>query len=69
MIVYERLWETMKKKGISQYTLIKDYKFSTGQLDRLRKNENISSFTVNQLCHILDCKVEDIMEYRKDGEV
>lgn len=68
MIVFYRLWETMKRKGISQYSLIKDYHISTGQLDRLRKNENISSFTMNQLCRILDCKVEDIMEYIPDEE-
>ncbi len=63
MIVFDRLWETMKKKGITQYSLIKDYKISTGQLDRLRKNENISSYTMNQLCKILRCKLEDIAEY------
>lgn len=39
MIVYDKLWETMKEKGISQYKLIKDYGISTGQLDRLRKTE------------------------------
>ena len=43
MIVYNRLWETMKKQGISQYKLIKDYKISSGQLDRLRKNDNVST--------------------------
>ncbi len=68
MIVFNRLWETMKRKGISQYALIKEYRISTGQLDRLRKNENISSYTMNQLCRILDCKIEDIMEYIPDQE-
>ncbi len=63
MIVYDRLWETMKNRGISQYMLIKQHKFSTGQLDRLRKNENVSSFTLNQLCKILHCRIEDIAEY------
>ena len=43
MISFEPLWETMKKKGISQYKLIKEYKISTGQLDRLRKNGNVST--------------------------
>ena len=66
MIVFNRLWETMKKRGISQYALIKDYKISTGQLDRLRKNENISSYTMNQLCRILKCRLEDIAEYVED---
>jgi DNA-binding Xre family transcriptional regulator len=66
MIVYDRLWQTMKRKGISQYKLIKDYHFSTGQLDRLRKNENVSTFTLDQLCTILDCQLEEIAEYRPD---
>ena len=63
MIVFNRLWATMKKQGISQYRLIKDYKISSGQLDRLRKNDNVSTFTLNQLCKILDCKLDDIAEY------
>lgn len=66
MIVYNRLWETMKKKGISQYKLIKDYKISSGQLDRLRKNDNVSTFTLNQLCKILNCSLNDIAEYIED---
>lgn len=66
MISYERLWKTMKEKGISQYQLIKDYGFSTGQLDRLRKNGNINSYTLNELCRILDCRIEDIVEYHKE---
>mgnify|MGYP000286686892 FL=1 len=43
----------MKERNISQYKLIKDYHISTGQLDRLRKNENVNSYTLNQLCKIL----------------
>ncbi len=66
MIVYERLWSTMKNKGVSQYRLLKEYGFSSGQLDRLRKNENVSTFTLNRLCEILDCRLEDISEYRKE---
>jgi len=66
MIIYDRLWATMKKKGISQYKLIHEYGFSNGQLDRLRKNENVNSYTINTLCRILDCAVEDVMEYRKE---
>ncbi len=65
MISYERLWTVMKTKGISQYKLIKEYGFSSGQLDRLRKNENISTFTLNRLCEILDCSLGDIAEYKK----
>lgn len=65
MIVFDRLWNTMEEKGISQYKLINTYKFSKGQLDRLRKNNNISTHTLNTLCEILDCKLEDIAEYKK----
>lgn len=68
MIVFDRLWVTMKEKGFSQYRLLKEYKFSSGQLDRLRKNENVSTYTLNQLCDILDCELSDIAEYRKSQE-
>ena len=66
MISYDKLWKTLSEKNISQYKLIKHYHISTGQLDRLRKNENVSTYTLNQLCTILDCKLEDIAEYVKD---
>ena len=66
VIVYDKLWETMRVRGISQYKLIKDHHVSSGQLDRLRKNENVSTYTLNQLCTILDCQLEDIAEYRKE---
>lgn len=66
MIVYDRLWKTMKERDISQYKLIKEHKISTGQLDRLRKNDNVSTYTLNQLCRILDCKLEDIAEYKSE---
>ena len=65
MISYEKLWATMKEKGVSQYKLIKEYKISTGQLDRLRKNENVNTYTLDQLCRILDCSLDDIAEYRE----
>lgn len=68
MIVFNKLWDTMRQKGVSQYRLIKDFGISTGQLDRLRKNENVSTFTLNQLCKILDCKLEDIAEYIRESE-
>ena len=66
LIVFDKLWQTLKDKNISQYTLIHKYGFSTGQLDRLRKNENINSYTLNTLCKILNCKIEDIAEYIPD---
>jgi len=66
VIVYNKLWQTMKEKNVSQYQLIKKYGISTGQLDRLRKNGNVNSYTLNTLCEILDCRLEDIAEYEKD---
>lgn len=63
MIVFDRLWETMKNRGISQYKLIQEYKVSNGQLDRLRKNGNVSTYTLNQLCKILHCRLDGISEY------
>jgi len=53
----------MKEKGISQYKLMKEYHVSSGQLDRLRKNGNVNTYTLNQLCEILNCRLEDIAEY------
>lgn len=66
LIVFDRLWETMKAKGVSQYKLIKEYKVSSGQLDRLRKNDHVSTYTLNQLCKILHCRLEDIAEYKEE---
>lgn len=66
MIVFDNLWKTMKTKGVSQYKLIKEFGISTGQLDRLRKNENVNVYTLNTLCSILDCNIEDIATYVKD---
>ena len=66
MIVFDRLWETMREKGVTQYKLIKEYKFSAGQLDRLRKNENISTYTLDQLCRILGCGLEEVAAYVSD---
>ncbi len=62
MIVYDKLWETMKQRKITQYTLIKEYGISTGQLDRLRKDENVSTHTLDMLCQILQCHLEDVAE-------
>lgn len=68
MIKFDRLWKKMNEQGLSQYKLIKEYGFSSGQLDRLRKNENINTFTLNKLCSILNCKLEDIAEYIPEDE-
>ena len=64
MIVFDKLWDEIKKKGISQYKLIKEYGISTGQLDRLRKNGNVNTHTLDLICEILDCDLSDIAEYK-----
>ena len=65
LITYDKLWITMKKKNISQYKLINEYHISAGQLSRLRKNAHVSTHTLDTLCNILDCRIEDIMTFHK----
>ncbi len=68
MISYDPLWKTLKEKNISQYRLIKDYGIDNAQLHRLRNNMIVKTVIIDTLCRILDCKVEDIMEYVPDEE-
>lgn len=63
MISYDRLWLTMKEKGVTQYTLIKKHHISPGQITRLKRNESVSTHTIEIFCKILSCNVEDIMQY------
>ena len=56
----------MKSKNISQYRLIKDYGVDKAQLHRLRKNMVAKTLILNTLCEILDCRIEDIIEYVPD---
>ena len=67
MITYQRLWETMKKRGITQYHLIKREKFSAGQIGRLKNNQTVSTQTLDTLCRLLSCRIEDIVTYIPDG--
>ena len=69
MIRYDRLWETMKQRGVSQYALYPHHKINRSQLDRLRKNKNVETNTIDRLCNILHCRVEDIMEHIPDDNV
>ena len=65
MIVYDKLWETMKRRGVSQYVLIKRFGVSPAQITRLKRNEGVSTNTIDKLCLILGCQVLDIMEFRE----
>lgn len=66
MIVFDRLWDLLKERGITQYKLINVYHISPAQITRLKRNNNINTHTINMLCEILNCRVEDIMEYISD---
>lgn len=66
MISYEPLYKTLKRKGISTYKLIQEYGISRSLLDRLKHNRPISTVTLNDLCNILHCPVEDILVYIED---
>lgn len=68
MIVFYRLWDCLKEKGITQYALINKYHVSPGQITRLKRNESVSTHTINVFCEILDCNVEDIMQFLPDNE-
>lgn len=68
MISYDPLWKTMKQKGLTTYSLIKNFSFSRGTLDSLKQNRNISTATLNDLCKILSCRVEDVILYIPDDE-
>ena len=63
MISYAPLWETMKQKGFTTYTLRNVYEFGGSIIQRLQKNESVSTNTLDDLCRILDCSLSDIAEY------
>lgn len=66
MISYAPFYNTLKAKGITTYKLIKDYNISRSLLDRLKHNKPISTVTLDDLCKILDCPVDGIIEYIKE---
>ena len=67
MIVYNRLWETMKRKGITKYYLTAKCGFSPSMITRLKRNQSVTIDTIDRLCRILDCNIEDIAEYIKES--
>ena len=68
MIVYTKLWETMQNRNMSAYKLTQYHGFSTHTISRLRHNAGISIKLIDDLCRLLSCRVEDIMEYLPDEE-
>ena len=66
MITYEPFFETLKRKGITTYKLINEYNFSKGTLDSLKQNKNITMETLNYICTLLECEVDDVIKYTSD---
>ena len=67
MISFKPFYNTLKEKNISTYKLITQYGISRSLLDRLKHDKPISTVTLNDLCNILHCKVEDIIEFTEDS--
>ena len=65
MIVFDKLWLLMKEKSVSTYTLREKCGIDSKTIRRLKANENIETKTLDKLCAALDCRIEDIMEYKK----
>lgn len=63
MISYSPFWVTLRNSSESTYTLIKNHRISSSTIDKLRKNKPLNTTTVNDLCRILDCRIEDVVEY------
>ncbi len=63
MVVYTPFWTTLKQSKESTYTLIHHHHVSSSTIDKLRKNKPLNTTTINDLCRILDCNVEQIMTY------
>lgn len=66
MIRFDRLWETMKRNGITTYQLREQCGIDSKTVRRLKANDNIETKTLNKLCTVLNCKLEDIAEYIPD---
>ena len=68
MISYAPFWATLQTSSESTYTLIKNHRISSSTIDKLRKNKPLNTPTINDLCRILNCRVEQIMEYIPSDE-
>ena len=63
MIQYNKLWETMKRKGLTTYQLREKCGIDSKTIRRLKANENMETKTLDKLCAALDCSLSDIAEY------
>ena len=65
MIVYTPLWETMKEKGVTTYTLIHKHQISSSTINGLRHNQGVTTQLIDDLCEILHCNVNDVMKFEE----
>lgn len=65
MISYEPLWQTMKEKDVSTYVLIEKYKIPSKTIYNLKHDKNITTATLERLCEILKCTLNDVLTFRK----
>lgn len=63
MIVYDPFWKTLKERGISTYALINRYGISSNTIHRLRHNLGVTTKLIDELCQILECRPENILQY------
>jgi DNA-binding Xre family transcriptional regulator len=68
LINYEPFWSTLRQKNVSKYQLIYHWGVSSNTLRRMGHNEPISTTTLNELCLILDCGVQDIIKFTASDE-
>ena len=68
MIVFDKLWSVMEKKGVSTYQLREKCGIDSKTIRRLRANDNMETKTLNKLCTVLTCNLEDIAEYVPDEQ-
>ena len=66
MIRFDKLWETMEKKGVNTYQLREHCGIDSKTVRRLKANDNVETKTLDKLCAALDCRLEDIAEYVKE---
>ena len=66
MLSYEPLWNTMKNRNITTYTLINTYNINPRTINNLKHSKSITMYTLEKLCQILDCKPNDIIEFLND---
>lgn len=69
MIIYDPLWDTLKKKGLSTYTLRVKFQISGSTVQRLRRNMSVSTNTLDDLCNLLGCSLSEVAKHVPDEEL